>query len=423
MPLGITFAVLILERLLDVAALGVVGVACAADAPRAALLGGIVVIAALLGLGFLRAARAGALPILPQIAIPGFRVMAPAFVMSLAAWGVAAAAPAVAAWSLGRELDLYHGARVFSHSTLLGGLTLMPAGLGATGSAAVFEMQYLGFAPAQALPIVALFRLATTGFALAVGGIFLLLELSSRGRSAPVNAAEHFDEIAADYEHQYAPHIWKLLLERKVNFMIASLEQGSRVPREARVGLDFGCGLGKQMMAMRERGWNVVGMDPSTHLLRKGRAQGAPVVAGDGLALPFQNNTFDFVYTIGVLHHLPGPAAQSAAIAEICRILKPGGLLCIQETNTRNPLFVFYMGYVFPMIKTIDEGVEQWVPPDHWKTVGGMELVETRYFTFLPDTIPQPLLPFFLNIEQRLERSRLRPYAVHYMAVLRKASA
>ena len=81
------------------------------------------------------------------------------------------------------------------------------------------------------------------------------------------------------------------------------------------------------------------------------------------------------------------------------------------------------MGYVFPLLKTIDEGTEQWIAPDRFQSAPGLRLEETRYFTFVPDTIPRPLLGFFLGLGGASRNSWLRPYAVHYMAVLRRPDA
>ncbi|MBI3817203.1 MAG: flippase-like domain-containing protein [Planctomycetes bacterium] len=416
---GVTLPILILERCLDVLALAAVGIACASTLAQAGILLAAAALAATLGFGLLRGGRYGILPLTHEIPVPNMKVLAPAFILSLLAWGSAAAAPMFAARALGRELDIYNSARVFSHSTLLGGVMLMPAGLGVTGSAAMLQMKSLGFTTADALPIVALFRLTTTGFALAAGVAFLCIALWMRRTRPRAAAAEHFDEIAADYEHQYAPHIWRLLVERKVNLIVESLGD---INKTGGLGLDFGCGLGQQLLAMRENGFRVVGIDPSFHLLRNARQNGVPVVAGDGLALPFADDTFDFVYTIGVLHHLAGEKEQDAAILEIRRVLKPGGRFIVQETNTRNPIFVFYMGYIFPIVKSIDEGVEHWVHPARFASAPGLELVETRFFTFLPDTLPRFLLGTMLRIERMLERSRLKPYAVHYMAVLKKTA-
>ena len=46
---------------------------------------------------------------------------------------------------------------------------------------------------------------------------------------------------------------------------------------------------------------------------------------------------------------------EARVAREMARVLKPGGFLVVQETNTNNPLFRFYMGYVFPILSRIDD--------------------------------------------------------------------
>jgi SAM-dependent methyltransferase len=111
---------------------------------------------------------------------------------------------------------------------------------------------------------------------------------------------------------------------------------------------------------------------------------------------------------------------QRAAFAELLRVLRPGGLLFVHEINTRNPLFRFYMGYVFPSLNCIDEGIERWLLPHQLHEFTGAPVVAAEYFTFLPEFVPAVVLRAFRPIESWLERSTLRVYSAHYMAVLRK---
>ena len=76
---------------------------------------------------------------------------------------------------------------------------------------------------------------------------------------------------------------------------------------------------------------------------------------------------------MGVLHHLPGPEAQARALGEVARVLRPGGRFMVHESNPKNPLFRFYMGYVFPVLKSIDEGTEHWIHPRHWAGMPGLD--------------------------------------------------
>jgi SAM-dependent methyltransferase len=162
-------------------------------------------------------------------------------------------------------------------------------------------------------------------------------------------------------------------------------------------------------------------VDPAINLLQAARKEGAVVAAADAMKLPFADNSIDFVYTIGVLHHLPGREAQEAACREVARVLKPGGRMMIHETNPHNPLFRFYMGYMFPILKTIDDGTEHWLETDRWKNVDGLRMAALTHFTFLPDFVPRALMGPFRAFERFLESSaRARPFSVHYMVTLEK---
>lgn len=55
-------------------------------------------------------------------------------------------------------------------------------------------------------------------------------------------------------------------------------------------------------------------------------------------ALPYDNNTFDCVYSWGVIHHFPDP---KKCLQEIIRVTKPGGTIKIMIYN-RHSLFAFY---------------------------------------------------------------------------------
>jgi SAM-dependent methyltransferase len=418
-PVRVTLAVLVAERLLDVMALMLVGALTARGSLGSGPFLAGAAAAALAGLPLRSLARTAGVPAEALAGLSRPASLGWGLVFSLAAWLTASLSVPLAARALAEPVGALEGIGVFAGATLAGGLTLMPAGVGATGSAALLALQRAGLPLARAVPVVTLFRLATTGLALGLGSVFLLIELSrSRARTPHPAAPAHFDAIADGYCAQYAPHVWDLLLRRRIDLIAARLGP----PAGAGIGLDLGCGLGHQVAELRGRGYRVVGVDASRGLLRAARRGGASVLSGDALRLPFRDASLDFVYAVGVLHHLPGTGAQAAAAREIARVLRPGGCFVVQETNTRNPLFRFYMTYVFPLLRTIDEGTEQWIPPAEWRSAQGLVLEELRFFTFLPDWVPRALLPPLLTLERRLEASRFSHFAVHYMAVLRKGA-
>ncbi|GEM_PF-835362 len=82
---------------------------------------------------------------------------------------------------------------------------------------------------------------------------------------------------------------------------------------KGKLGLDAACGFGRHLYYAREFGARMVGIDFSDAIrsARKvvGDQPGASLVKGDLYRLPFRPESFDFVYCLGALHHLPDPEA------------------------------------------------------------------------------------------------------------------
>jgi SAM-dependent methyltransferase len=171
---------------------------------------------------------------------------------------------------------------------------------------------------------------------------------------------------------------------------------------------------------VRGAGAVITGLDTSSRQLAAAReylGDAVPLVQGSALALPFADATFDFAYIINVLHHVATPPEQREAIAEIGRVVRPGGLVFVHEMSVRNPVFRLYLEYVYPITKGIEEGTEYYLDPRRIRDVRGLRLVDVRYFTFTPDFVPRGLLPPLARIERRLEAGRLAPWAAHFVAV------
>ena len=105
--------------------------------------------------------------------------------------------------------------------------------------------------------------------------------------------------------------------------------------------LDLACGTGDIAFAVADRGARVVGLDVTHRMLQLARLK-APVsaavrfVTGDMMALPFGDEEFDVVTTGYGIRNVPDIAG---AIAEMRRVLKPGGtLLSLDFNRPRNPL-------------------------------------------------------------------------------------
>ena len=105
-----------------------------------------------------------------------------------------------------------------------------------------------------------------------------------------------------------------------------------RSPRRA---LDVGCGEGRFCRALRQRGVDAVGIDPTRDLIAVARERDRRGTYLEAAAerLPFGSEIFDLVVSYLTLIDIPD---YRAAIAEMARVLRPGGALLIANLNSFN---------------------------------------------------------------------------------------
>jgi ubiquinone/menaquinone biosynthesis C-methylase UbiE len=108
-----------------------------------------------------------------------------------------------------------------------------------------------------------------------------------------------------------------------------------------RRALDIGCGTGNVSKFARKYFEVVVGVDISLEALKINKANtGIHAIQGDGLSLPFADNTFDAITCFSVLHHF---FDDVSLLIELNRVLKPGGILFTD--NDPNFYFFKYFGW------------------------------------------------------------------------------
>ena len=127
--------------------------------------------------------------------------------------------------------------------------------------------------------------------------------------------------------------------------------------------LEVGCGAGIDSAEFIRNGANVV----STDLTRTGAeltrglliesTMPDRVMQADAKFLPFKDKTFDCVYSFGVLHHFPG---IEDAVAEIHRVLKPGGKAMVMLYHKDSLLY----GYSIIYWRGIKEGLLKKMTPE-----------------------------------------------------------
>lgn len=115
--------------------------------------------------------------------------------------------------------------------------------------------------------------------------------------------------------------------------------------------LDAGCGNGKNMIYLQNKGHSVKGIDFSEKLLGVCKDKNLDVEEADIRSLPYEDNSFDYVISIAVIHHLSTEKDRYQAINEMLRVCKPGGNILIstwavEQPNTSRFKFVLGANYV-----------------------------------------------------------------------------
>ncbi len=97
--------------------------------------------------------------------------------------------------------------------------------------------------------------------------------------------------------------------------------------------LEVGCGTGLILKEIAGEARRASGVDLSQGMLARSRERGLRVVQGDAIALPFGSATFDVVCAYKVMPHIQD---LEAALAEMSRLLRPGGHLLLEFYNRRS---------------------------------------------------------------------------------------
>lgn len=146
------------------------------------------------------------------------------------------------------------------------------------------------------------------------------------------------------------------------------------------VVLEYGCAHGYNAIALSGVAKRVEGIDISKQAVDAGNAD----IAARGItnvrlsvqnaeAMDFADGTFDFVFGSGILHHLD----YAKAMAELRRVLKPGGVVLFTEPLGHNPAIEYYRKKT-PEARTPDE--HPLLVPDFQKFDDTFEKTDVRLY-------------------------------------------
>ena len=153
----------------------------------------------------------------------------------------------------------------------------------------------------------------------------------------PDQVSGMFDDVAKHYDRTNTvlsagnAVLWRMAMVRAV-----APQQGERI-------LDVAAGTGTSSAALARSGAEVIALDFSAGMVAEGRRKHKKIefVEGDAEKLPFPDNQFDAVTISFGLRNVNDP---KQALAEMFRVLKPGGRLVVCEFS-KPPVAIFRAGY------------------------------------------------------------------------------
>ncbi|MDO5098985.1 MAG: demethylmenaquinone methyltransferase [Corynebacterium sp.] len=162
----------------------------------------------------------------------------------------------------------------------------------------------------------------------------------------PHDVARMFDSVGAKYDITNTilsfgqDRMWRKRTRERLN-----LQPGDKV-------LDLAAGTAVSTVELATSGAWCVACDFSLGMLAAGRERDVPKVCGDGMQLPFADNTFDAVTISYGLRNIHDCAA---GLREMARVTKPGGRLTVAEFSTPViPVFrTIYMEYLMRALPAI----------------------------------------------------------------------
>jgi ubiquinone/menaquinone biosynthesis C-methylase UbiE len=147
-----------------------------------------------------------------------------------------------------------------------------------------------------------------------------------------MNTLDPFDSLARHYD-QIMEHVdydrWHAVSHALAKMAPSTMRH-----------LDLACGTGVLLERLRDDGWNSAGLDLSRAMLHQARrrscASPLSLSQGDAAALPFANQSFDFITCLfDSLNFLLENDLAQQAIVETARVLRPGGILYFDAVTER----------------------------------------------------------------------------------------
>ncbi len=224
-----------------------------------------------------------------------------------------------------------------------------------------------------------------------------------------------FDAITEDYEQiiedsiRFSGKSHRYFTQVKARILLQESRRLAGDPSRLTF-LDLGCGIGLTDELLTASVQALYGVDLHEGVIAKAEARnpGGSYRVYDGRRLPYAAESFDIVFAICVLHHVP-PNQWCSLSREAGRVLKGGGVFFIFEHNPLNPL----TRYVVKRTPFDDDAVLLgWGRAKRILKEAGFRIAGARHFLFTPWEGR-----FFQLLEQCLGRV---PFGAQYLVAGRK---
>jgi SAM-dependent methyltransferase len=222
-----------------------------------------------------------------------------------------------------------------------------------------------------------------------------------------------YDHVAHDYDDVFKPHVAEHYLRKRTAVVRELLPFGGTV-------LDVGCGTGALAGWIQRAGFDVVGVDASTGMLTEALENGVGAVyAAYSTALPFEDGVFDLSLSVATMHHLETPERVADTVAEMGRVVRPGGHVLIWDHNPLNPYWPILMKRV-PQDHGDERLVSVWELLEATR-LAGLKPVSAARTGLVPDFMPLALMPIWTRVERLVEANPLLSlFAAHNVVVAQK---
>ena len=172
----------------------------------------------------------------------------------------------------------------------------------------------------------------------------------------------------------------------RVGYFKRKLFAELNIDPQGKAALEVGCGGGILCEEIARMGFAATGIDPAAHSLRTAADHARAVELrityerGSGEAIPYPDGSFDAVFCCDVLEHVRDVAK---VIAEISRVLKPGGVFCYDTLNRTflSKLVAIHIAQVWKRWAMAPPNLHVWemfIKPEELKSLLGQHGLEWK---------------------------------------------